>query len=121
LAVERHAEQRVGCVELSEGEPVADAAPPQLPLEPDVEPFFRKEAALEGDDQRGRVDQVEEADAQRRGPGASRAGGGGSGHGQQTFRVRAVEWGADNQGNRSQTLVASSAAKRARVLAAPHA
>ena len=52
-------------VEQADIELVADIRPRHFPHQRDVEPFGRRKALVDGDDQRGGVDQRNETDMQR--------------------------------------------------------
>ena len=52
-----HAEERVGGVEVAEGEFIADVGPANLAVERDIEAFVGEEAALFGDEDGGGVDE----------------------------------------------------------------
>jgi hypothetical protein len=53
-------------VELAEGQAITDVPPSELTLEHDRQSLVGKEPVLESDDQRGGIDQIDEADSQRR-------------------------------------------------------
>ena len=61
----RYRRQQMRGVEQADIELVADIGPRHFPHQLDVEPFGRRKALVDGDDQRGGVDQRNEADMQR--------------------------------------------------------
>ena len=62
---DRHRRQQMGGVEHADIELVADIGPRHLPHQRHIEPFGGRKALVDGDDQRGGIDQRDETDMQR--------------------------------------------------------